>query len=555
MISSIVELEVLSPLFIKGKDVEYGEGFIPVNKKVYLIDNDKLCKFIGEKTYDENGLRRYSTPDYIDWYGRFIQGPSNLDGMVDHYNSFAQAFGKQTVDTITSVPKEYKDKSIDFFLKETKLIPEYETGRETIIKEKLAKGVTSLSKSSSKEFVQNGRGVNYIPGSTIKGAIRNAVLWQIMCDTEKKALLTSFVRSNLDQVNLLFGDRKREFVNKFSNQVVNGITLQSMSFTEITPALNSDVQVICDSFNTHWRAANEVLKDFFRVVKVSDANFTAKPTLCDKKIGIFCRNGVPPDSTISLKTNNRGRPLIDELLSIVEAVKARFKITIDDKLAAEFFPQGVPDFLKSVDKLLKIVNDFFAAVADEEQIFYGSVDAAYHVKDVQNFYNTLFPPVNGACRLRIGWGGGMKSKTQFLHLDEPTRSDVRNLIMSRGTQVAPKSRCLLIDDHNRPLKPLGWCELRLLTGTEATYIGIDAYKQRTGEIPTIAQPPGSVRALIINDGQPVIVRVLEGNFMDKEIKMPKIHLKNLGLAIGSEVFIKLIVQRQQIVSIEYRGKA
>ena len=58
MISSIVELEVLSPLFIKGKDLEYGEGFISVNNKVYLINNDNLCKFIGEKTYDTNGIRR-----------------------------------------------------------------------------------------------------------------------------------------------------------------------------------------------------------------------------------------------------------------------------------------------------------------------------------------------------------------------------------------------------------------------------------------------------------------------------------------------------------------
>ena len=200
MISSIVELEVLSPLFIKGKDLEYGEGFISVNNKVYLINNDNLCKFIGEKTYDTNGIRRDSTPDYIQLYDYFITRPENLNenDMLVHYRAFEASIGRTGANLFQKVPYEYKKKSIAFFLSETNLISGNEKDRERIIlKEKLAKGVTSLPQSDNKKFVQNGRDVCFIPGSTIKGAIRNALLWQIMNDVSHKTRFTAYVRNNL----------------------------------------------------------------------------------------------------------------------------------------------------------------------------------------------------------------------------------------------------------------------------------------------------------------------------------------------------------------------
>jgi CRISPR type III-A-associated RAMP protein Csm5 len=397
--------------------------------------------------------------------------------------------------------------------------------------------------------VQNGKGICFIPGSSIKGAIRNAVLWQIMGDAEKNGQFNSFVKDNLGNVNRLRdGDKKREFVNKFSCQEVNGMTLQSKSFTEKIPEWNEECQVLQDKYDKLWGAANEVLRDFLRVVKITDANFVDKPCLEDKPIGTFCRNGAPSTATFNLKQKS-------QLKMVVEKSKARFKITIDDKLANEFFPSGLPGYLRSVDDLLKIINDFFAAVTAEEKIFYGAVEATHQVEDILDFYKSLFPPVNETFRFRIGWGGGMMSKTQFLHLDQVTRSNVRNLIMPRDTQVAPKSRCLLIDDNRQPLKPLGWCALKVLTGTTACYPGIDAYKQSAGGIPKIAQPQGTVRAIIITTGKPAMVKILEGDFSGYETILPGIQLQNLGLMIDSEIFLKLIIIKKKIIKVEYKGKA
>ena len=127
--------------------------------------------------------------------------------------------------------------------------------------------------------------------------------------------------------------------------------------------------------------------------------------------------------------------------------------------------------------------------------------------------------------------------------------------MFRDTQVAPKSRCLLIDDDRQPLQSLGWCTLKVLTGTTASYPGIDAYMQKAGGISTIVQPQGSVRAIIIANGKPVMVKILEGEFSGAETIMPDIQLQNLGLAVSSEVFVRIDKVKGRLLKVIYRGKA
>jgi CRISPR-associated protein Csm5 len=561
MISSIVELEVLSPLFIKGKDVEYGEGFIAVNNTVYLIDNDKLCKFIGEKTYDKNGIKREATPDYIDWYGSFIAGPENSDGMVDHYNNFARVFGRTQVFEINRVPEKYKKKSIDFFLIETGLITGTEREREKIVKEKLAKGVTRLSSSNEKTFIQNGTGVCFIPGSTIKGAIRNALLWKIMSEQEQTKQLESFVCSNLKKYAALQDEKKeKEFLKTFSSQAFGVVTLQSMSF-EKTPEWNDQCQVSRDTFQELWQNANDVLKDYLRVVKVSDANFTTEPILEKKDVGTFCRNEHGEESIFALKIiinrNNEERPVITSLQTIKKDSKARFKITINDKLALQFFPNGaVPQYLKSVKDLLMVVHEFFQEVVSKENEYYEPLGRFCYPKQVKLFYDSLFPfHQPDTFRIRMGWGGGLMSKTQLLHLEKTTRSNVRNLIKNRQQQIAPKSRCLLIGENRQPLKPLGWCTLKVLDGVDFSYPGIAEYKHAACGKPTMGQPPGTVKAVIISAGQSAKVEIIEGDFLGAEIMMLGVQLRDFGLGIDSEVFLKLTVKRKQIVKVEYKGKA
>lgn len=560
MITSIVELEVLSPLYIKGKDLDYGEGFIAVDEQVYLIDNNNLCRFISKKTYDEYGELIDIDRDYVFWYSHFMLGPENTDDLVNHYNSFASFVQARSVDNKDDVPPEYKDKFIEYFLLKTKLLPDNKRERkEILIRENIAIGVTKLSKKIKKTFVQNGMGLRFIPGTSIKGAIRNALLWKIMSDATKQNWLDSFVFSNLNEYRTLLSDKdKNNFLKSFSSKPFHDQTIQSKSFCERIPEWNDRCQVSKNTYDKLWSNSNEILRDFLRIVKISDANFTEEPYFKERVVGAFCRNGKDLEATFILKKTidrrNKEFPVITSLETVIKGSKARFKITIDNELVEQFFPVNPPPYMTSATGLLAVVNEFFMEVVSREKDYYSPIISSYFPDQVNNFYESLFPSsLNNTFRIRIGWGGGMMSKTQFLNLMTKKRADVRNLIKNREQQVAPKSRCLLTDENHKPIQPLGWCSLKILSvGDE--YPGIDAYKGKMANIRTIEQPRGSVKAVITSDKPPITVRILEGTYQGKYSTMPRMQLQNLGLATGSEVYLNITVAKQQIISVQYMGK-
>jgi len=121
MESKIIELETLTTLFIKGKEDKYGEGFIRIGKNVFLIDNDKLCKYI----YDSNKIAEYTQ--------FFIERDSDVKGFLEYHglvlteddirryegneNAFKR-FLKEKHEKFLSFEdyKAYKERSISYFL-------------------------------------------------------------------------------------------------------------------------------------------------------------------------------------------------------------------------------------------------------------------------------------------------------------------------------------------------------------------------------------------------------------------------------------------------------
>ncbi|AOS83491.1 hypothetical protein BIU88_04645 [Chlorobaculum limnaeum] len=322
MISKIIELETLTPLFIKGKEEKYGEGFIRIGEELFSVDNDKLCEFIYNNTYDIVGNKTIGKPDYVEFYSDFLLKEQNNE-KLSCYNKFAREFGFDEKNDYRKIPERYKEKSIQYFLLSTRLLQGNNVDKKRVmIEHKIAKGITRLEQSnrSGNRFIQNGNNRRYIPGSSIKGAIRNAVLWKILSEYSKKVWLQSFVKYHLSvvdvlskvsdlidqrefhqaqilinqnavlsQAHLINGNRidkeklselKKKYAEFFSDkQDTEQQTMKSISFTEFTPSILisdsfvDDYNKYLDSYNKRWNDANDTLRDFFRLVKVSDANF------------------------------------------------------------------------------------------------------------------------------------------------------------------------------------------------------------------------------------------------------------------------------------------
>lgn len=492
MVSKIIELETLTPLFIKGKDLDYGEGMLRGSDGVvYLIDNDKLCEYVADK-------------GKIEEYVKEFDGRNKRPSLKDFLNRNG------------------------IYPNDSKLL-------------KIAKGITEISEKArfndekqKNNFVQNGNKIPFIPGASLKGAIRNAVLWKCLEDNKNESLLDAFFNSqrafldkevkgvalindaldkaededfesadekmsslfegsfsrknqfeksknrdgfivytkDFNSVEKTLQEYQKKFAKSFSKKTFqnNRSILPILKLEQLPCAAQDFACISMKDFNDRWQKAkrNKSLIDFFRLVKVSDGNFVEYTTLDWQPTKTVCKN-------------NFGQTYIKEHTATLEcvpnAVKAHFKISIDTELAKKFFPDGIPDYLQSVEGLLNVVNEFFRAVSDFEktQFYSGAKPISNNIngkekvdtKQVEKLYKSTFGVQPNDTLFRIGWGGGFMSKTQFLHLTIPDRVRVRDMIRYNSSPIAPKSRCLIVEGENAT-EPLGWCKFRVLGDAKDT---------------------------------------------------------------------------------------
>lgn len=487
-ISKVVELTTLSPLYIRGKEIDYGEGLLKgKDGHVYLIDNDKLCDYIDQKgkvdeyvkyfVRDEN--RGYND---IEGFADFMNIRIRLDdfiadgyvrGSVAYVKKEGQKYRINVRDFKNYMKKQdpslefssrrddydrYKDISLEYFLNRYDIFPSSEELKQ------MATGRVQIAEADPYQpFIQNIDGGYFIPGSSLKGAIRNTVLWKVMSDPGKKQWLQDFVTDKLDRLkqgqlknrnNRRTG--KRDLLEKFSIQFTGPgrKTLMEQSFI-------IDKNTVQGEYSDRWRWTNEILRDVFRVIKVSDANFINIGI--DKEVA----------RAVCVSGNNTYQKEFDiHLQSVSPESSARFKITIDLNLAETFFGKGnLPFYLQSVENLLATVNEFFQKIWAEEKTFftnkksvsvndYSKKQFKADTQDIEKFYSQL--PTDYI--FRTGWGGGLLSKTQFLNLEPEQRKGIRDLKMQRN-EPAPKSRTLIVGGE-KAITPLGWCQLKIVEDTD-----------------------------------------------------------------------------------------
>jgi len=489
--SAVVDLKTLSPMHIKGKAFDYGEGLLKgKDGNVYQIDNDKLCDYIYEEGKVDEYVKyfvRDKDQEYNDIQGfadflnirirleDFVAG-GHIRGQIAYVKKDGQEYRINVRDFKNYMKKQdsslefsfrrddyerYKNISLDYFLARYNIFPSLEKLRQ------MAMGIIQIDEAGKRQtFIQSVKNGYFIPGSSLKGAIRNAVLWKVMSEPGKKQWLQDFVSDKLTRLeqrqlknknNRRTG--KRDLAEKFSSQFsdARGKTLGDQSFI----IAKRDVQ---GPYPDRWRRTSDILRDVFRVVKVSDANFL-QMELGNETARAVCVRGN--------QTYQKGFDI--DLQCISSDSQAQFKITIDLDMAETFFGEGnLPSYLQSVENLLFTVNEFFQAVWTEEKMFFSNKKAVVRddyskrqfkvdTQDIETFYSQ--PQVNNDGYIfRTGWGSGLLAKTQFMNLEPEQRKGIRDLKMRRN-EPAPKSRALIVG-RNRAVMPLGWCHLRIVEDAE-----------------------------------------------------------------------------------------
>jgi len=267
-----------------------------------------------------------------------------------------------------------------------------------------------------KPFIRDGMGNIYIPGTSIKGVIRTAILYCALKNLKEKDSVGFSTRIE----NRIEQDIRNKKNKKKMFELGNEEWLESF--------LLEDKR---NSPNTDW----------LRLLHVSDAypndyfeSFIIPVYVLKKEKNVW-----------QLKKEKTERPTTIWVECVPERVSFSFQITWDRRLLDEFSRLNPEVMLpKNLDEIMDSVKRWIDDVIEVEKSFFSS-----HSK--VKFYNFRDSTPN----FRIGFGSGMMATTIFPLLSDDLRKKIRNYAgLNRGNDEAPKSRRVWVKEDS--YTPLGW---------------------------------------------------------------------------------------------------
>ena len=226
-----------------------------------------------------------------------------------------------------------------------------------------------------KECLHNGMGLPYIPGSSIKGGIRTAIL----------ASLASKVQTVDDKIIVKIKDNNGVLApkkDKYGNAIVNATKIEQELF------------------------GNDPNSDVFRFIQVGDAYFKKNTEIATRLINLNIRNNKD-----DLQDSSKPQ--------IVEAIDTEAESEFHLKVAKEYY-----DFVKrnyrqagklpvsSISDLFRLVNDHTLKLTEHEIKFWSNVEKTGgedYVDEMQNILKEINRCEAGqSCVLRIGHASGWR---------------------------------------------------------------------------------------------------------------------------------------------------
>ncbi|MEJ5347618.1 MAG: type III-A CRISPR-associated RAMP protein Csm5 [Desulfosoma sp.] len=287
-------------------------------------------------------------------------------------------------------------------------------------------------------FVRDGFGNVYLPGTSIKGVLRTAIIYNILKSelpsgsSQGKHPREQKVRSWIRQLRT---EKKQERAKKFLSTELQKTTLQCWKLAGGGKEQNRDLLrclKVRDAYPLNGKVETSVIPIRFLSKKKDGAHYwSAKP---------------------------RGGGDLEIWVEAVIGGTFQTEILWDHALWEKFCHNNPT--LKNLGemspkKILLMANAMNRDVIDHERAFYSSKGMAQG-ELLKQWYEQL-----GTSVLRIGFGSGMLSTTVNLLWSEQLRREIRNVCgHDRGEDPAPKSRRVWVKS-DRECLPMGWTQIRI----------------------------------------------------------------------------------------------
>ncbi len=419
-----------------------------------------------------------------------------------------------------------------------------------------------LKHQTIKRFI-NTTGRPFIPGSTIKGNFRTAVIYDWLTGTNTGKNLVKELFEKIQNLS----ERILELEKKKSDNTITEDEAKELKKIKNKKNIEKEFNSIYDEQKLFGRMSKDNLYGFdSRHLQISDSNPFAIENLSILKL-----------HRIKLRDNSEVSPLPSETLN--SNIEASFTL----KLEKDFVQNDLKKFNSFEPKdIFQILNEFSLASINYEldtfNEFHDKITSTTSREKndysaVINFYESLKSKIkfsqNQFAIIRLGGGKTFFDNSiglalyncdknlfkKYRKLMELGKNREGKLVLGRF----PTTRTLV----EASKLPIGWIAIskdRNSTQSLNLYHSkIMTVAQNTTNVvlnkPIPVQQKYYTTAIITDDkSKPPKVKILEGDYKDKETMLPGVKLDTFNLTKGSKVYVELFFQKKILQKADYKGK-
>lgn len=410
------KIQLTSPILHIGSAVSKLNPFeyVQTARKVYLPNQEALAKAL----HKQGG-------SYLNDYIQVINNRDNLENLLE------DAFGEQWWNT------------------------KGENGELIFPKQAISQKLTEERITDLRPMIRNGMGQLYIPGSSIKGAIRTAIAYYLLKHSDRFHIPEQCKVSEIEkQLRGKLGELGNKHKQKFADDDL------------FMNTLFSDYQLIYQGKKYNGSRQNT---DFLRALSVSDCE-----PLIEGKITTKQGKKIPINMSVvaEIIVSSRFPDYLAKYkaslyVEMVRNVQTTFTLTLDTEMLSWFkHKQGMQIPFTNLEELLKICQEFTQEQWDYEHDYWNDIknnsraagknlDFSY----IRQFYEPEISPFS----MRLGWGSGMTGTTVGLLFDDELREGIRdNCGLKAPGFEAPKSRRTVLGTNGEIKFVPGWVKFKVL---------------------------------------------------------------------------------------------
>lgn len=330
-------------------------------------------------------------------------------------------------------------------------------------------------------MIRNGFGQIYIPGSSIKGAIRTAIAYRLLLKSETfrvplEARMSEIEKTLRTKVETYDNEEKQKYDKSRKPQKKLEKPFSEYNKKRMDDSLMKHLFHDFDIYDINsgrkaFGKAEDANRDFMRAIHVTDSNpLIYKPKQSNTNCPITTEVMV-----VSRDKHWKAKYCTSIYVELATNVMTEFTLTLDHKMLEWFRHKSemkVP--FKNIDELLELCSDFAQAQWECELDYWEMIQSnpnASYKREIINlefgelrdaFYNVEDCPYD----LRVGWASGLPGTTIHLVFEnDDLTMDLRDRCHPRSSAPGfevPKSRWVVTNRDREITGAPGWVKFEVL---------------------------------------------------------------------------------------------